>query len=92
MLKILIGQIKQYKRDTILTPLFMVGEVLMEVMIPFITARIIDRGITAGSMENIVRYGGLMVVMAFASLFFGVMSGRCAARYAKNAKVSVRFG
>lgn len=79
MLKILIGQIKQYKRDTILTPLFMVGEVLMEVMIPFITARIIDRGITAGSMENIIKYGGLMVVMAFASLFFGVMSGRCAA-------------
>ncbi len=80
MLKILIGQIKQYKRDTILTPLFMVGEVLMEVMIPFITARIIDKGITAGSMENILRYGSLMVVMAFASLFFGVMSGRCAAR------------
>ena len=90
MLKTLAGQIKQYKLVTILTPVFMVGEVAMEVMIPYITARIIDLGINAGSMQNILHYGGIMLVMAFASLFFGVMSGTCAAKASSGFACNLR--
>lgn len=90
MLKTLAGQIKQYKLVTILTPVFMVGEVAMEVMIPYITARIIDLGINAGSMRNILHYGGIMLVMAFASLFFGVMSGTCAAKASSGFACNLR--
>ena len=79
MLTTLLGQIKDYKKDTILTPVFTALEVLMEVLIPFIIASLIDKGIEAGNMQNVLVYGGLMLLMAMFSLMFGVLAGRFAA-------------
>lgn len=79
MLKTLAAQIKQYKRSTLLTPLFTVLEVVMEVLIPFVTAAIIDKGINAGDISRVYIYGGVMLVMAFMSLAFGVLAGKFAA-------------
>ena len=79
MIKKLAARIRQYKKHAIATPLLMLGEVSMEVLIPLIMSWLIDRGIEAGSMRNIWLYGGLLLAAAFASLFFGVMSGRMAA-------------
>ena len=79
VLKTLLSQIKEYKKDTILTPIFTALEVFMEVLIPFIIASLIDKGIEAGSMQNVLLYGGLMLVMAMFSLLFGILAGKYAA-------------
>ena len=79
MIKTLMAQIKQYKKDTILTPIFTALEVLFEVIIPLITAKIIDDGISAGNMSSVVKYGVIMVVVAFLSLGSGVLAGKYAA-------------
>ena len=83
MIKKLAARVRQYKRQAIATPLFMVGEVAMEALIPLIMSWLIDRGIQgnggSGSMENILLYGGALLVTAFVSLVSGVMSGRMAA-------------
>ena len=67
MIMTLLGQVKQYRRDSILTPVFTALEVLMEVLIPFITASLIDQGIEAGNMTKVLQYGGLMLAIAFCS-------------------------
>lgn len=74
-LKTLARQVKEYKRDSILCPVFTALEVLMEVLIPFVTAAIIDSGIQGGDMKKVLLYGALMLVMAFLSLFFGMRAG-----------------
>lgn len=79
MIKTLIKQIKEYKMDSILTPIFTALEVLMEVLIPFIIASLIDKGIEAGDLQQVYIYGGLMLVMAACSLLFGVLAGKYAA-------------
>ena len=79
MLKTLLGQVGEYKRVSLLTPLFTALEVLMEILIPFITASIIDKGIEAGDMGQVCFYGVIMLIMAFLSLTFGVLAGRYAA-------------
>lgn len=79
MIKTLIAQIKQYKKDTILTPIFTALEVLFEVIIPLITAKLIDDGISAGNMSSVVKYGVIMVIVAFLSLGSGVLAGKYAA-------------
>ena len=79
MIKTLMRYIRQYKRSTILTPIFTALEVVMEVLIPFITASIIDKGIEAGDMKAVAVYGSVMLVMAFFSLTFGVLAGKYAA-------------
>ena len=76
MIKTLAKYIGKYKKPSILTPCCMVLEVLMEVLIPFVTAAIIDQGIEAGNMQKILMYGGLMIVMALLSLCFGVLGGK----------------
>ena len=63
----------------LLTPLFTALEVVMDVLIPWVTARLIDLGINAGDMAAVYRYGGLMVVMALLSLAFGILAGRFSA-------------
>ena len=73
MVKKLAGCIREYKRDTLLTPLFMVGEVVMETIIPFVMARLIDYGIDMGSMGAIWKYGIVLVLCALLSLTFGVL-------------------
>ena len=79
MLKTLAKEIRQYKKATILAPVFTALEVLMEILIPFVTASIIDQGIGAGNMQKVYLYGGIMLVFAVISLFCGVMAGRYAA-------------
>lgn len=79
MLKTLAAQIKQYKRSTLLTPLFTILEVVMEVLIPFVTATIIDKGIEGGDLPTVFIYGGIMLIMAFMSLTFGFLAGKYAA-------------
>ena len=79
MIKRLLQEVKQYKKSSILAPLFMVGEVTMELMLPFLMSFIIDKGIDQGNMAEILKYGGLMLGCAFVSLFCGVMSGYHAA-------------
>ena len=64
MITPLLKQVQQYKTVSLLTPVFTALEVLMEVLIPFVTARIIDEGIEAGNIEKIYLYGGIMVGMA----------------------------
>ncbi|MCD7946483.1 MAG: ABC transporter ATP-binding protein/permease [Clostridiales bacterium] len=79
MLKTLMGQIKQYKRDSIICPIYTALEVLLEILIPFITAAIIDQGIEAGDLQKVILYGVVMLVMAFLSLFCGIQAGKYAA-------------
>ena len=79
MIKKLAGQIKQYKKETILTPVFASLEVVMETLMPIVMAKIIDNGIEAGNMSYVYKCGGVMVLMAFLSLAFGVVAGRLAA-------------
>ena len=83
MIKKLAARVRQYKKQAIATPLFMVGEVAMEALIPMIMAMLIDRGIGTddrpGSMEQVFLYGGILLAAAMVSLFSGVMSGRMAA-------------
>lgn len=79
MLKTLLGQVKEYKRDTILTPIFTALEVCMEVLIPFVIASLIDKGIETGNMQNVLLYGGIMLLLAMFSLLFGILAGKYAA-------------
>jgi len=79
MIKRLAKCIGKYKKHAIATPLFMVGEVAMEVTIPMLMATLIDRGIEAGNMNYIWITGLLLLAAAFISLYFGVMGGRMAA-------------
>ncbi len=80
MIKRLAACIRQYKKQAIATPLFMVGEVAMEVLIPMVMAYLIDRGIERGDMTQIWINGAILLAAAFISLFFGVMGGRTAAK------------
>ena len=79
MLKTLYQQIKQYRTAALLTPGFTALEVLMDVLIPYVTASLIDKGINAGDMENVYFYGAIMLGMAFLSLAFGIIGGRFSA-------------
>ena len=79
MLKILYRQIGKYKWAALLTPVFTALEVVMDVLIPWLTARLIDHGVNAGDLQAVYRYGALMVGMALLSLFFGIMAGRFSA-------------
>ena len=79
MLRTLYNQIGQYGRAAVATPVLTALEVVMDVLIPYVTAMLIDRGIMAGDMQAVYKYGLLMVLMAFLSLFFGIMAGRVSA-------------
>lgn len=92
MIKTLLAQVKQYKSASILAPVFTAGEVLMEVLIPFVTASIIDKGIEAGNIHQVYFYGGIMLAMAFLSLMFGVLAGRYAAKASSGLACNLRDG
>lgn len=79
MLKTLLSQVGQYKKSSILTPLFAVLEVIMETLLPIMMANIIDKGITAGNMPNVMKYGLIMLLMAAVSLSMGILAGKYAA-------------
>ena len=79
MIKTLLKQIGEYKRVTIITPIFTVLEVVAELLVPFVIACLIDKGIEAGNLRNVYLYGALMIVLAFFGLVFGILAGRFAA-------------
>ena len=74
-----LQQLKQYKRNTFLCIGLTALEVIMEILMPFVTAIIIDRGLEVSNLPVVYRYGALMVLMAFLSLIFGAMAGKNAA-------------
>ena len=80
MLKTLGAQLKQYKKDAVITPLLSVLEGILETLIPFVMADIIDKGIAVGDMGAIWKYGAVIVCLALASLTCGVTAGRFSAR------------
>ena len=80
MLKTLGAQIKEFKRASIATPIFMILEVVMETIIPLLMASIIDKGVEAGNIGHIYRTGALMVVMAAMGLLWGVLGGKYGAK------------
>lgn len=76
MLKTLLAEVKQYKKASLLTPLFMVGEVVMEIAIPMMMSRLIDSGVNKGDLAVVYQTGALMALMAVVSLTCGVLSGK----------------
>ncbi len=92
MIKKLLGRVREYKKDSVLAPVFVTMEVLLEVLIPFLMAKMVDFGINgnggAGDFPYIVKVGVLLIVLCVLSLIFGVLAGRSAsvasAGFAKN--------
>ena len=88
MYKTIFSHIGNYKKQAILAPVTIIGEVAMEVTIPLVMAHIIDDGIRQGKVSYVAAMGGVMVLMALFSLIFGALSGRFAAvaamGFAKN--------
>ena len=74
-----MNQVGRYRTASLLTPLFTSLEVVMDVLIPYVTAMLIDRGINAGNMQNVYLYGVIMIGMAMLSLAFGILAGRFSA-------------
>lgn len=93
MIKTLAKQIKDYKKDSILSPVYVAAEVILELLLPFIMASMIDDGVEVGNMKHIVITGIIMLVVAMLSLFCGVMCGKHAAiastGFAKNVRKSM---
>lgn len=91
----LLKSIREYKRESILAPVFVVLEVLMEVLIPLQMSKIIDVGIQQGNLKYIIVMGLILVVMAMLALFFGAKAGTYAARagagYAKNLRHDIFY-
>ena len=79
MLRTLYKQIGEYRWAALATPLLTALEVVMDVMIPYVTASLIDKGINAGDMQSVYRYGLMMLGMGLLSLLFGVLAGRVSA-------------
>lgn len=88
MLTVLFSQVKEYKKVSIMTPIFMILEVIFETLLPFLMASIIDDGVKKGDMNHIYIMGALMILLAFLSLYSGIMGGKCGAKastgFAKN--------
>lgn len=80
MLKVLGAQIKEFKKDSVLTPVFMILEVIMEMIIPLLMASIIDEGVNNGNLNHIYKIGGLMIVVALIGLWAGLMGAKYGAR------------
>lgn len=80
MIKTLAAQIKEFKKDSVLTPIFMILEVLFETMIPFLMASIIDKGVETGDIWHIGKVGAAMVVLALCGLWAGMMGAKYASR------------
>lgn len=91
-MKSVLGQLKQYKKDALCTMGFTMLEVIMEVLLPFITALIIDEGLERSSMEAIWKYGILMIALAAISLFSGAMAGKFAASASSGFACNLREG
>ena len=95
MNKKLLRSVREYKKQSVLAPVLVILEVLMEVLIPLEMAKIIDVGIANGDMSYIIQRGVILVAMAMLSLFFGVQAGNmaavAAAGYAKNLRHDIFY-
>lgn len=80
MIRTILGEVKEYKRASIATPAFMILEVMMEMIIPYLMASIIDKGVSVGDIGHIYRVGGIMVIAALIGLFAGLGGGRFGAK------------
>lgn len=93
MIRTIAKQVKEYRNASIVTPLFMLLEVIMETMIPFLMASIIDDGVNAGDINHIYKIGGLMIVCALIGLCGGMLGGRFGAKasagLAKNLRAAM---
>ena len=93
MIKTLAKQIKEFKKDSILSPIYIAAEVILELLLPFIMASMIDDGVEVGNMKHIVITGLIMLVVAMLSLFCGAMCGKHAAiastGFARNVRKSM---
>lgn len=93
MLRTLLKEVKEYKRASVATPLFMILEVLMEMTIPYLMASIIDKGVNVGNISHIYRVGMVMIAAAFVGLFAGIGGGRFGAKasagFAKNLRAAM---
>ena len=92
MIRTLFSQLKEYRTASLLSPLFTALEVIMEILIPFIIAELIDKGIEAGNIHEVYRYGAIMLIMAFFSLAFGVLAGRFVAKASSGFACNLREG
>ena len=88
MLKTLLGQVKEFKTPSLLTPLCMIGEVICEMIIPVLMGRIVDIGIGGSDMNYIIRTGLIMLAVALLGLLFGILGGvfgaKASAGFARN--------
>ena len=88
MIRTLLKEVKEYKRASLLTPVFMILEVVVETLIPLLMATIIDKGVNGGSMQAITETGTWMLLLALAGLLAGIMGGVLGSRALP--KISVR--
>lgn len=95
MVKTLMKSVREYKKDSLITPVLVIGEVVMETLIPVLMANLIDYGIDGGNMNYVVKMGLVLLLSAFASLFFGVAAGKTAAvastGFAKNLRKDMYY-
>lgn len=85
MIRTILGQVKEFQKDSLLTPVFMIWEVVMEMVIPLLMAAIIDDGVTKGDMGFIYRTGGIMLGVAV----LGLIAGMLGAKYAASASAGL---
>ena len=85
-----LRQLKQYKKPTFLCIAMAALEVVMEILLPFVTARIVDEGLEGASIAAVYRYGAIMVVLAFLGLVFGAASGKFASTAAAGFSANLR--
>lgn len=94
MIKVLLKSVRQYRTASILAPLYVTGEVILECILPFVMAKLIDH-LDQGSMKPVIYYGAILFVMALLSLYCGVQSGKYAATascgFAKNLREDMFF-
>lgn len=95
MVKKLLKSVREYKKDSILAPVYVTGEVILEVIIPLLMANLIDYGIDGGNMSYVVKMGLILLLSSLISLFFGVVAGRKAAvastGFAKNLRKDMYY-
>ena len=93
--KKLLRSVREYKKQSFLTPVLVAAEVFVEVLIPLLMAKIIDVGIMNGDMAYIIKLGALLVLLAVVALFFGAKAGQLAAvassGYAKNLRHDIFY-
>ena len=95
MIKKLMGSIREYKKDSILAPIYVTLEVVLEVLIPFLMSMIIDRGVGEGDMPFIIRIGLILIVSTLFSLIFffflGLHAAKASAGFAKNLRKDMYY-